>query len=313
MRCTQAGPGATAVSCCKVWGQSVSWLKGLLLVCALGVACPAVAMPDAVTALRAKYVMLKKPLRQNQFKRPLVLDSTETPDHLEGDIYAIADYPFAKVNAGLNNPDHWCEILLLHINTKYCHAVKEPSGTALRVYVGKKIPEKLDEAARIDFSYSVAAATPEYIEITLDAQDGPMGTSNYQIVLEAVALPNAKTFLHLSYAYAINFSGRLAMQSYLATIGSDKVGFTVIGKQADGQPDYIGGVRGVVERNTMRYFLAIDAYLGAASAPPAAQFEKRLQGWFTAVENYSRQLHEMDRNTYLEMKRAEYVRQQTVY
>ncbi|MHB1085748.1 MAG: hypothetical protein ACYCZA_13035 [Thiobacillus sp.] len=293
--------------------RPLNGLRGVLLICALGVACPALAQPDSIATLRAKYVLLKEPLRQNQFKRPLVLDSTETPGQFSGDIYAIANYPFATVSTGLNNPNHWCEVLLLHINTKYCHAVKEPSGTVLRVNVGKKTPEKLANVARIDFNYSVAAATPEYIEITLDAKDGPLGTSNYRILLEAVALPNARTFVHLTYAYAINFSGRLAMQSYLATIGSDKVGFTVVGKQADGQPDHIGGVRGLVERNTMRYYLAIDSFLGAAPAAPAARFEKRLQSWFTAVEFYPRQLHEMDRAAYLEMKRAEYVRQQTVY
>ncbi|MFC6519462.1 hypothetical protein ACFQAT_06355 [Undibacterium arcticum] len=128
-----------------------------------------------------------------------------------------------------------------------------------------------------------------------------------------MALPNAKAFLHLTYAYAVNFSGRLAMQTYLGTIGSGKVGFTVIGKLADGQPDYIGGVRGLIERNTMRYYLAIDTFLEAANAPPAAQLEKRLQSWFAATERYPRQLHEVDRGAYLEMKRAEYLRQQTVH
>jgi hypothetical protein len=37
-----------------------------------------------------------------------------------------------------------------------------------------------------------------------------------------------------------------------------------------------------------------------------------LQSWFTAVEHYPRQLHEMDRPQYLEMKRSEYQRQQTL-
>jgi len=39
-----------------------------------------------------------------------------------------------------------------------------------------------------------------------------------------------------------------------------------------GQPDYIGGVWGLVERNTMRYYLAIDAYLSTLPVRP----EKRL-------------------------------------
>jgi len=286
-------------------------LRCLLLFCAAGLAYPAMAEPDAAATLRAKYASLEAQLQQNQFKRPLVLDSVETPNRLKGDIYAIVDYPLSTVSSSLNNPVHWCDVMLLHINTKYCHAMVEPSGTTLRVNIGKKTPEKLPVTSRIEFDYSVPAATPEYFEIKLSAEDGPLGTSDYLIQLEAVALPNAKTFLHLTYSYGVNLASRLAMQTYLATIGRGKVGFTVIGKQEDGQPDYIDGVRGVVERNTMRYYLAIDSFLGAASAPPAARLEKRLQSWFTAVEQYPRQLHEMDRGAYLEMKRAEHLRQQT--
>lgn len=295
----------------RFWPSSLSWLRFLLLICTAGVACVATAQSDPVVTLRAKYASLAEQLRQNQFERPLVLNSTETPNHLKGDVYAIVDYPFGAVSAGLNNPDHWCDVMLLHINTKYCHAVVGPSGTTLRVNIGKKTPEELADAAGVEFNYSVAAATPEYVEIMLNAKDGPQGTSDYRILLEAVAIPNAKTFLHLTYSYAMNLSGRLAIQTYLRTVGSGKVGFTVIGKRTDGQPDYVNGVRGLVERNTMRYYLAIDAFLGAASVAPAAQPEKRLQNWFTAVERYPRQLHEMDRQEYLEMKRAEYLRQQT--
>jgi hypothetical protein len=201
--------------------------------------------------------------------------------------------------------------MILHINTKYCHAMVKPTGTALRVHVGKKTPEELADTTRLEFNYRTVAATPEYLQIMLSAKNGPLGTSDYRITLEAMALPNAKTFLHLTYSYTMNFAGRLAVQTYLGTAGSGKVGFTVIGKQADGQPEYIAGVRGLVERNTMRYYLAIDSYLAAASAAPEAQLEKRLQNWFTAVERYPRQLHEMDRSEYLQMKRAEYLRQQT--
>lgn len=288
------------------------WLRCLLLICSAGIACAALAESGPAAALREKSKSLEPQLRQNQFKRPLVLDSTETPNRAMGDIYAIVAYPYDVVNAGLSNPDHWCDVMLLHINIKYCHAVVGPSRTTLRVNIGKKTPQRLIDAARIDFDYSVAATTPDYLEIILNAKDGPLGTSDYRIVLEAVPLPNAKTFLHLTYSYAMNIAARMAMRGYLLTIGRDKVGFTVIGTRADGQPRYVGGMRGVVERNTMRYFLAIDSFLEAASGQPAMQAERRLQNWFTAVERYRRQLHEMDRDEYLEMKRAEYLRQQAV-
>lgn len=294
------------------WSRPASWLSSMLLLCATGVASAAVAMPDHAATLRAKYLSLEEPLRQNQFKRQLVLDSSELQGRLKGDIYAIINYPFATVNAGLNNPQNWCDVMLLHINTKYCHAERRPSGTVLSVNIGKKTPEELADAARVVFNYSVAAATPEYFAINLNAGEGPLGTSDFLIRMEAVALPNAKTFLHLTYSYAINMSGRLSLRAYLGTIGSHKVGFTVIGKRADGQPDYIRGVRGLMERNTMRYYLAIDSFLGATRTASSGRFEKQLQSWFTAAERYPRQLHEMDRRTYVEMKRAEYVRQQAV-
>jgi hypothetical protein len=101
------------------------------------------------------------------------------------------------------------------------------------------------------------------------------------------------------------------MKSYLATSGSDKVGFTVIGDPQAPKPRFIGGVRGAIERNTMRYYLAIDAYLGALATPAPARFEQSLERWFNATELYPRQLREIDRDTYLAMKRSEYARQQT--
>ena len=144
----------------------------------------------------------------------------------------------------------------------------------------------------------------------LNADAGPLGTHDYRIVLEAIPLKNGQTFIHLSYSYAYGLAGRLAMKAYLGTSGSDKVGFTVAGTQDGGQPLYIGGIRGVVERNTIRYYLAIEAFLGALSEPSKTQPEKRFRDWFAASERYPRQLHEMEQGAYLDMKRKEYRRQQ---
>lgn len=285
----------------------------LLLWCLATGAWAGVFSVDAPAALRAKYAAMDARLHTNQFNLPLVLDSAERPDRLTGDIYAVVEYPFVNVSAGLRNSDHWCDVMLLHINTKYCHAMVDVNGITLRVNVGKKTPEQLTDTTRLDFGYTVAAATPQYMAILLQASEGPLGTSDYRIELEAIAAGNAKTFLHLSYSYAVSFAGRMAMNAYLGTRGRDKVGFTVTGTQSDGQPLYIGGVRGLMERNTMRYYLAIDSFLDAIQASPAAPLEHSLQTWFTAVERYPRQLHEMERGEYLQMKRAEHRRQQKVY
>lgn len=283
-----------------------------LLLGATTATCVAAMETNSQTRLRERFMALQDQLRTNQFGQPLVLNSTETPERLQGDVYAIVDHPLNKVSASLAKPEHWCDLMILHINTKYCHAVAGPSGTTLRVNIGGKEPEELVDSGRIEFSFKVATATSEFLAVTLAAPEGPMGTSMYRVRLEAIALPQAKTFMHLSYSYAVGFSGRFAMNVYLGTAGRNKVGFTMSGTQANGQTDFIGGTRGVVERNTMRYFLAIDSFLGAVDMAPEARLEPRLQSWFTAVERYPRQLHEMDRAEYLATKRAEYSRQQTL-
>ena len=292
------------------------WLTRTVFACAAfagaGWVPAATAATNSAASLRAKYAALGDQLHHNQFQRTLYLDSAESSRGSRGDIYALVDYPFAKVNAALNGPAHWCEVLILHINTKYCRVSTDKAGSVLAVSIGKKYDQPLDEAYRVEFAYRVAMAMPDYLEVHLNAETGPLGTSNYHILLEAVPAEGGRTFLHFTYSYAYGFAGRLAMQVYLATVGRDKLGFTVIGKQPNGLPDYIGGVRGVVERNTMRYYLAIDAYLGALAAPPPERLERRLQSLFTSAEQYPRQLQEVDRTVYLDMKRSEHLRQQTV-
>lgn len=265
---------------------------------------------NSAASLRARYAALRGQLNDNQFQRPLYLNSTQSSGGLKGDIFALVDYPFAKVDAALKEASHWCDILILHLNTKYCRASIGTAQTMLTVSIGRKYDQPLDNAYRVDFAYRVAAATADYLQVLLNADVGPLSTRNYRIMLEAVPLEGARTFVHFSYSYDYGLAARVAMQVYLSTAGSGKVGFTVTGRQSDGQPTYIGGVRGVVERNTMRYYLAIESYLGALSAPPQARVEKRLRDWFAAIERYPRQLHEMEQNEYLDMKRKEYRRQQ---
>ena len=122
--------------------------------------------------------------------------------------------------------------------------------------------------------------------------------------MQAMPLPNGRSFMRLHYSYAFGTAARLATKGYLATSGSGKIGFTREGK------GYVRGLRGAVERNAMRYYLAVESYLGSLGAAPGRQFATRIQHWFDATERYARQLHEMDRGSYLAMKQREYARQQ---
>jgi hypothetical protein len=261
-------------------------------------------------SLRARYGELREQLRHNDFQRAMHIDSSEFGDALKGDVYAVLDHPYAMVSQALKEPASWCDVLLLPFNTKHCRAAGGDGATSLQVRIGRKYNQPVENAYRLDFAWQPVASGPDYFETRLDARTGPVGTRDYRIVVSAVPLDRGRTFMHLSYSYGYGFAGRMAMQGYLATAGADKVGFTVTGRDANGRPRYIGGMRGAIERNAMRYYLAIDAYLASMGVPAGQQQEKRIQAWFSATERYARQLHEMDRDTYVSMKRDEYERQQ---
>ena len=262
-----------------------------------------------VIALTGQNKALNKELQNNQFKRPLVLKSSESADALKGEIYAVLDYPFEQVNGAINNPNHWCDALILHINVKYCHAVKSNAGTVLNINLGKKYEQPLAETYIAMFNYQSMTTAANYFSVEMKANDGPLGTKDYRIWVEATPVNQNQTFLHFTYAYSFGITGRLAMKGYLATIGKDKVGFSIESAQANGEPNYIQGVRSVVERNTMRYYLAIDAYLAALKNTLETQQEKRFEYWFDSTELYAKQLHEVERLEYLDMKRKETKRQ----
>jgi hypothetical protein len=246
-------------------------------------------------SLRARHTELQPQLRSNSYGRQMVIDSTEGSNTLQGDVYAVLDHPFERVSGALQDPTAWCDIMMLPFNTKACRA----NGQRLNVRIGRKYNQPVDQAYAIDFSFSNVAASSTYLQTRLNAPEGPVGTRDYRIEVEAIPLEGGKTFMHMSYAYGFGTAGRFAMQAYLATTGSSKVGFTA------------NGVRGTVERNAMRYYLAIDAYLDTMDAPSAQRVDKRIERWFAASERYPKQLHEMDRETYVTMKRTEYGRQQT--
>jgi hypothetical protein len=281
------------------------------LACLLGLAALNASAYSGPGDLRSKYGELREQLRNNNFQRPLHIDSSENGDTLNGDVYAVLDHSFAAVSGSLKNPADWCDIMLLPFNTKYCRAMEANGASSLQVRIGRKFDQPVQDAYPLDFAWQPVAVAPDYFESRLHARTGPLGTRDYRIAVSAVPLDGGRTFMHLSYSYGYGLAGRVAMQGYLATAGASKVGFSVSGKDGNGQPVYIGGVRGAVERTAMRYYLAIDAHLASLKFPPGQQLDKRLQAWFSSAERYMRQLHEMDGATYFAMKRGEYGRQQT--
>jgi len=266
----------------------------------------ATSAPAQAQVLHDQYASLTDALQRNAFGRPLVLRSEQAGEHVSGEVFAVVDHSFDTLRAQLSNAAQWCEVLLLHINTKSCRAGPTTASTSrLTAHFGKKTAQQLAAAARVDFTYRLVARSEQYLHVSMHAGNGPMATSNYEISLQAVALDARRSFIRFVYAYDVGFVGQLAMKAYLATAGRDKVGFSV----EPGADAPVDGLRGVVERNAMRYYLAIDATLDTANVSPSKrQREERMNAWFTATEQYKRQLHELDRDEYLAIKRAEFRR-----
>lgn len=285
-------------------------MRRLLPLMALASLASAHAAQDPAQLLREQHAQLRQELQRSAFGRPLVLRSRQAGESVSGEVFAVVDHPMDVVRAQLSTAQQWCEVLLIHFNTKSCRSAPSRGSTSVvTAYFGKKTEQQLSDAARVDFTYQTVVASDQYLHISMHAANGPMTTNNYRITFQAVQLDSKRTFIRFLYAYDVGFAGQLAMKVYLSTVGRDKVGFSP-GPARDEQADsFVGGLRGVVERNAMRYYLAIDVTLNTADVKPVErQREMRLNDWFTATERYKRQLHELERDDYLTIKRSEFHR-----
>jgi hypothetical protein len=278
-----------------------------LLGVSIGLAALADEAPGAV-ALRAKHAQYQEQLAHNGFGKPLLLESSEGENTQRGDVYGIVQHPFPVVSDGFREAPGWCDVLILPFNTKHCFAGQGAGEPVLALRIGRRSGQAAEDAYPLNLRFHVDAQSADYLRVGLRGDKGPLGTRDYRIVLEATPLDATHSFIHLSYAYAFGSMSSLMMRAYLSTAGAHKVGFTVTGKDNQGKPEYVGGMRGATERNTMRYFLAIEAYLASLSVPPGQRLEKRLSDWYAAVSRYPTQLNEMDRAEYFSMKQKEAAR-----
>ena len=280
---------------------------------AAAVLCVSSALADTATdpaaALRARYAALSQQLEHSAIQRGLYLESVDDVRAPRGDAYAVIDYPFATVAAAFANPANWCESMILHLNVQYCRANSSAGQPHLSAAVGKNTFQPLDDTHRIDFKHKVTASTADFLGVELLAEEGPLGTSDYRVALELIALADQRSFMHIRYSYTQGAMARYASNVYFSTRARDKVGFTWVRNDGD-EPRLVGGTRGALERNTMRYYLAFDAYLQTLSIPEPQRFERSLEIWFADTERFARQLREVKHDDYIAMKRDQYQRQQ---
>lgn len=271
-------------------------------------ALPQEPLADPAAALQARRIELQPLLRAQTFGEPLHLSSRESSDEVEGDVHAEVGHPFADVAATFKSASSVCELLFLHLNVRDCRPSTTAAGEVLTLTVGPKRGQALGTRYRMDYTLRVESVTAAYLRVTLSAAHGPLSTRDYRIVIEAVPIAAGRSFVHLGYAYRYGFVARLAMAVYLATAGRSKIGFPVLGNDSDGQPLYVRGERAALERNVIRYYLAVLAYCSVNTGTPQAQMEARLRAWLALTERHAAQLHELDLDEYLHEKHDDLAR-----
>ena len=240
--------------------------------------------------------------------RPLNISSQESKEHLNSDLFATVEYDMATINIAAISPERWCEVMLLLSNSQACEANSSKDNDTLNVFISSSKTADSSGATPTEFKLRVQSATKDYIEAALVASAGPMGIRNISLRLQAIPLTTTRSFVHFQYSYDTQWLGSMAMQTYLQTAGQGKVGFTSV-SGANVSATFIDGVRGVIERNTMRYFLGFDCALAFNTQANPQRFNSMAHCWYEQVEKYPVQLHEMHRTEYLNMKAEEYRRQ----
>jgi hypothetical protein len=286
----------------------VFWLAATWLAAAgLVVAAAALAREPATGSaaeLLAKRMELQPALRDSPFGEPLVMTSKEQPDRVQGDVYAELSHSFDTVSGAFRTPAAVCELLFLHLNVRSCQPVD--GGVAL--VAGPKKSGGAGMTVPMRYSLRTEVDLPGHLRVVLTAPTGPLATTDYRMVFEAVGIESARSFVHFGYAHSLGALARLAMGAYLATAGRDKIGFTVTGRDAAGRPEYVRGERASLERNVMRYYLALLAHCRERSGSPDERMQARLRTWFALTERHAAQLHEYGLGEYLAEKQRDLAR-----
>lgn len=255
--------------------------------------------------MHKKHLELKNALDNNAYHLPIYISSTAENELQQGHIYGIIHHPFEVIKKTLTSAKNWCEITPQHLNIKACTYYEMNNHCHLTFYTGRKYYEEPDSTFKLEYNYSVILQQDNYFHTQLDAENGPLGTYNYKLFVKAIPIDEHSSFIHFSYSYQQGLLANIAMSTYLSTIGRNKIGFTITGSDQQNQPVYIDGIRGVIERNVVRYYFAIQSYLDNLAIAADKQFPTRIDNWFDLTEKYPQQLNEMDKKDYIKYKLAE--------
>jgi hypothetical protein len=259
------------------------------------------------TSLAERYQQLKSGVEATLPGTSISLVSAEQDGVLSADVTSILPYPYTTTAPALAAVENWCQFMPLHFNIKACTFETDERGEVLTLYSGRKIYQAPDDSHMLTYRVEKRIQSGERLALRLHADSGPAGTRDYRIEVDAMPVKEG-TLFHIRSSYRTSMTSALLTSTYLSTLGRDKVGFTRIEQEGALHP--VQGMRGVVERNVMRYQIAIDTFLETQALPESSRREAALRSWFRQNESHPQQLHEMTEKEYLEIKHREWDNQQ---
>lgn len=292
--------------------KNVNLLKTSLFIAVVLILFPAGFASTVEKPLQGEYILRDTyhrnmaRLAANSFGLPLFLESFERDARVHVDVYGMFDYPFSSVVTVLKVPANWCDIVSLHPNVKACTYRELPGTWLMTFYIGRKVYQSPEETRQVVYHYRNMDQQQGYLNVILSADEGPLGTKDHRMRFEALALEDGKTFVHVSYSYNGSVALHIAEKVYFATLGRGKVGFTTTGTDRNGNPVYIGGPRGALERSAVRYYLAIQAFMNVLRYPEENRFSMRISEWYDLTARHRKQLFDLDKEDYLAHKTKEH-------
>jgi len=296
--------------------KSVS--KCILIVIAAATLLSAVSSSAAATPRQGGDILLDtyhrsmSRLEKSSIGLPLLVESFERDDTVHVDVYGIFDHPFGSIVNVLKTPSNWCDIVSLHPNVKACTYKQRADALLLTFYLGRKGYQHPEKSHQVNCRFRTVNQQQAYLDIILNADEGPFGTKDHRMRFEAMPLDAGRTFVHVSYAYSDSAALRLVAKIYFATLGRGKVGFTVTGADRKRRPIYIGGPRGAVERSAVRYYVAIQSVMNTMHYPENSRFSMRISEWYDLTTRFRKQLFDLEKKDYVTAKIKEHNNQMTL-
>ena len=239
---------------------------------------------------------------------PFTVDSGDDSGTLWASVQTfLVDIPFDLLAQRLSDITQWCEFIPLHLNVKACSYYLDSTPPVLSFYIGPKGYSAPDEVQVLDLAFQTLTED-DILTVEFTAPRGPFGSSNYDFIFRAMEVDGG-VYLEFDLSSNPGLVSKLS-KVYFLTVGSGKVGFSVMGKDRTGRVRYVSGERGGVERNIVRYLYSLQTYFDTINQENEEDiFRIRAEHWFDLTELHERQLYELPRETYLDIKELERVNQ----